>query len=180
MLVAATPSRLPATILSRCQRITVRPPKRAESVAWLEETVGKGDWNAVLDTLGEAPFLAATADLTTIPQLGGETRRTLEELERGAADPYATAERWSRSELALRLACFETWLTDRIRRQSTATGISVEIRGATSLQASASVMNIRGLFELVDGVRDLKLQLDSPINRSLALESLLRRLKIRT
>ena len=176
MLVASTPSRLPATILSRCQRIAVPPPKRAESVAWLEANVGAGDWNAVLDTLGEAPFLAATADATAIPQLGGETRRTLEELEQGSADPCTTAERWSRSELALRLACFENWLTDRIRRQSTAPAFSAEMRGATHLPRAASVMNIRGLFELVDGVRDLKLQLDSPINRSLALESLLRRL----
>ncbi len=31
-----------------------------------------------------------------IPELGAETRRTLEELAAGAADPVATAERWSR------------------------------------------------------------------------------------
>jgi DNA polymerase-3 subunit delta' len=180
MLVASTPSRLPATVLSRCQRIVVHAPKRAESVQWLEANVGKGDWNAVLDMLGEAPFLAATADVTAVPQLGGETRRILEELERGSADPSATAERWSRSELPLRLSCFENWLTDRIRRQSTPPGFSAEMRAGTHLQGPASVMNIRSLFELVDGVRDLKLQLDSPINRSLALESLLRRLKFRT
>jgi DNA polymerase-3 subunit delta' len=167
ILVASMPSRLPPTILSRCQRIAVRAPKRAESVAWLEVTVGAGDWNSVLDTLGEAPFVAATADLNAIPQLGGETRRTLEEVERGTADPAATAERWGRSEPALRLACFENWLTDRIRRQSSG-----------PLPRPASVMNIRTLFELVDGVRELKFQLDSPINRSLAFESLLRRLKI--
>jgi DNA polymerase III subunit delta' len=167
ILVASVPSRLPATILSRCQRIAVRTPKRAESVAWLEANVGAGDWNAVLDTLGEAPFRAATADLASIPQLGSETRRTLEEVERGAADPAATAERWSRSEPALRLACFENWLTDRIRRHASA-----------HLPRPASVLNIRALFELVDGVRELKFLLDTPINRSLALEGLLRRLKI--
>ncbi len=167
ILVVRTPSLLPATILSRCQRIAVRTPKRADSVAWLEANVGAGDWNAVLDTLGEAPFLAATADLSAIPQLGSETRRTLEEVERGAADPVATAERWSRSEPALRLSCFENWLTDRIRRQA-----------GTHLPRPASVNNIRTLFELVDGVRELKFLLDTPINRSLALEGLLRRLRI--
>jgi hypothetical protein len=40
-------------------------------------------------------------------------------------------------------------------------------------------LNIRGLFELVDGVRDLRSVLDVPINRSLALETLLRRLAAR-
>ncbi len=37
-------------------------------------------------------------------------------------------------------------------------------------------MNIRALFELVESVRDLRSQLDVPINRSLALELLFRRL----
>jgi hypothetical protein len=37
-------------------------------------------------------------------------------------------------------------------------------------------LNIRGLFELVDGVRELRFMLDEPINRSLAFEVLLRRL----
>jgi hypothetical protein len=35
------------------------------------------------------------------------------------------------------------------------------------------------MFELLDGVRDLKSALETPINRGLALESLLRRLASR-
>jgi len=35
ILVATEPSRLPPTVLSRCQRLRVRAPGRAESVAWL-------------------------------------------------------------------------------------------------------------------------------------------------
>ncbi len=73
------------------------------------------DWDGVLDVIGDAPFLAAEADPKEIPALGAETRRTLEEMEAGAADPVATAERWHRSETALRLRCFENWLTDRIQ-----------------------------------------------------------------
>jgi len=38
-------------------------------------------------------------------------------------------------------------------------------------------LNIRHLFELLDGVRDLKSALDTPINRGLALETLLRQVK---
>jgi len=176
ILVATQPSRLPATILSRCQRLRVRAPLRAEAVEWLEQTRGAGDWNAVLDLIGEAPFLAAQADPKTLPALGEETRRTLEDIQRGTADPVATAERWSRSEPALRLRCFENWLTDRIRRQLLGAEKSAEIRSTAHLSHNASVLNIRSLFELADGVRDLRSSLDVPINRSLALELLLRRL----
>jgi hypothetical protein len=36
-------------------------------------------------------------------------------------------------------------------------------------------LNMGDLFELVDGVRELKSSLDAPINRGLALEAILRR-----
>jgi DNA polymerase-3 subunit delta' len=175
ILVAVQPSRLPATILSRCQKIKVRPPTRAESIDWLQATKGAGDWAGVLDVIGDAPFLAADADPKEIPALGAETRRALEEMEAGAADPVATAERWHRSETGLRLRYFENWLTDRIRRHFGATPAS-EIRTAAPLPRGLSIMNIRALFELVESVRELRSQLDVPLNRSLALELLFRRL----
>jgi DNA polymerase-3 subunit delta' len=175
ILVASQPSRLPATILSRCQKLKVRAPTRAESLEWLRETRGAGDWDGVLDVLGDAPFAAAEADPKAIPALGDETRRTLEELEAGTGDPVATAERWHRSETALRLRCFETWLTDRIQRHA-APAAAVGNSGPAHLPRGLSIMNIRNLFELVEGVRDLRSSLDVPINRSLALELLFRRL----
>jgi DNA polymerase III subunit delta' len=175
ILVASQPSRLPATILSRCQKLKVRAPTRAESLEWLQATRGAGDWAGVLDVLGEAPFDAADADPKAIPALGAETRRTLEEMEAGTADPVATAERWHRADTALRLRCFETWLTDRIQRQ-VAPAAAVGNSGPAHLPRGLSIMNIRGLFELVEAVRDLRSSLDVPLNRSLALELLFRRL----
>jgi DNA polymerase-3 subunit delta' len=179
ILVATQPSRLPPTIISRCQRLRVRAPTRAVALEWLKQTKGAGDWNAVLDLLGDAPFIAAEADPKAIPALGHETRRTLDEIASGAADPVATAERWSRSEPGLRLRCFENWLTDRIRRHIAPGANFVERQSAVHLPPAVSILNIRGLFELVDGVRDLRSVLDVPINRSLALETLLRRLAAR-
>ena len=176
ILVATQPSRLPATILSRCQRIRVPAPARAEAVRWLESQRGAADWNAVLEVLGDAPLAAATADSAAIVQLGADTRRGLEDSARGAADPVALAERWSRSEPALRLRCFETWLTKRIHEGCAETPFLTEVGAGAYLQAPQTVLNIRLLFELLDGVRNLKSALDTPINRGLALEGLLRRL----
>ncbi len=180
MLVVTQPSRLPATILSRCQRVHVRAPARAEAIAWLESARGKADWMSVLDILGEAPLLAAESDAAAIVQVGAEVRRGLEETASGASDPAATAERWSRAELPLRLRCFENWLTDHIHRLSASRAFLTEVGATTYLQRPDTVLNIRNLFELLDGVRDLKSALDTPINRSLALEDLLRRLASRT
>jgi len=175
MLVATQPSRLPATLLSRCQRIRIRPPARSEALAWLQSKKGPGDWNSVLDTLGEAPLWATDVDPKSVAEFAVETRRVLDETDGGGADPALTAERWWRTDLPLRLLCIENWLTDRIRGHFARDGISVEMPSAMHLQRGARVPNIPRLFTLVDAVQDLKSTLDTPINRSLALESLLRR-----
>jgi DNA polymerase-3 subunit delta' len=178
MLVATQPSRLPATILSRCLRIRVRAPARQEAVAWLEATKGPGDWNPVLDTLGEAPLLAADADPKAVAQVASEVRRTLEEAVAGGGDPVATAERWSRAELPLRLRCIENWLTERIRAQSGNDGFFTKVGAGPYLPQPKAVLNMGYLFELMDGVRELKSSLDTPINRGLALEAVLRRFAV--
>jgi DNA polymerase III subunit delta' len=179
ILVVTQPSRLPATILSRCQRISLSAPGRAEAVSWLESTQGKGDWKGVLEILGEAPMLAAESDPASVVQIGTEVRRGLEEAAAGTSDPVAMAERWSRAELPLRLRCFENWLTERIRDHFGTKGFLTEVGAVTYLRRPETVLNIRELFELLDGVRDLKSALETPINRGLALESLLRRLASR-
>jgi DNA polymerase-3 subunit delta' len=176
VLVATQPSRLPATVLSRCQRLTVRAPARAAAVAWLTQVRGKGAWDAALATLGEAPLLLLDADPQSLAQIGDETRTTLDAVAAGRTDPLATAERWARSELPLRLRCFENWLTERIRRGPGPGDLMPELRAGPYLPAAGAVLNIRELFGLVDEVRELRTTLEVPLNRSLALEALLRRL----
>ena len=175
ILVVTQPSRLPATILSRCQRLRLRAPDRKEAVSWLESAKGAGNWGAVLDTLGEAPMLAADVDPKAVVQVGEEVRRGLEEAISGSSDPVATAEKWARADLPLRLRCIENWLTERIRADCGSDGFFTKVGAAPYSAGRPAVLNIEDLFELVDGVRELKSSLDSPINRGLALEAILRR-----
>src|ERR1700753_3823724 len=79
ILVATQPSRLPATILSRCQRIRIPAPAREASVEWLSAARGKADGKAMLDILGESPMLAAEADAAAVVQVSTEVRRALED-----------------------------------------------------------------------------------------------------
>ena len=180
MLVVTQPSRLPATILSRCQRVRIRAPARPEAVAWLQATKGPANWDAVLDTLGDAPMLAAEVDPKAVLDIGQEVRQTLNDAVVGGGDPVATADRWSRSELPLRLRCIENWLTDQIRAHSGSDGLLTKVGAATHSPRAKPVLNMGYLFELMDGVRELKSALDSPINKGLALEAVLRRFALGT
>ncbi len=174
ILVASQPSRLPATILSRCQRVRVRAPEPAQAIAWLEATRGPADWARVLTVLGMAPMSAAAADPAAVVDVAAEVRRGLEEAAAGGGDPVATAERWARSELPLRLGCVENWLTERIRGQAGAGTLFTEVRPGAHPRGHAVSLDLRQLFGLLDAVRELKSSLEAPINRGLALESLLR------
>jgi DNA polymerase III subunit delta' len=179
ILVATQPSRLPATILSRCQRVRVRAPERAEAVAWLEATRGPGDWERVLAILGTAPLAAAEADPAAVIEVASEVRQGLEEAVGGGGDPVATAERWARSELPLRLRCVENWLTERIRAGFAGGGLFTEVRAGAHPRRHAESLDLRQLFGLLDAVQELKSSFEAPINRGLALESLLRSLSAR-
>jgi DNA polymerase-3 subunit delta' len=179
ILVASQPSRLPPTILSRCQRVRVRAPERAEAIAWLEATRGPGDWGKVLAVLGMAPLHAAAADPAAVIEVAAEVRRGLEEASAGTGDPVATAERWARSEVPLRLTCVENWLTERIRGSAGLGSLFTELRPGAHPRRQGDSLDLRQLFGLLDMVRELKSSFDAPINRGLALEGLLRSLEAR-
>jgi DNA polymerase III subunit delta' len=176
VLVVSQPSRLPATVLSRCQRLRIRAPRRPESLAWLTAACGPAEWGHALDTVGEAPLLLAGSDPAELAAIGAEVRQGLEALAGGGGDVVATAERWARGEVGLRLRCIENWLTDRIRRAEAQGAFMTEVRGAPYLSAGRPVLNIRDLFGLAEEARELRATLDVPLNRGLALEALLRRL----
>jgi DNA polymerase-3 subunit delta' len=176
ILVVTQPSRLPATVLSRCQRLRVRAPQRAQSLAWLRAARGPHEWAAALDALGEAPVLVADCDPAQVAAIATEVHQGLEALAGGAGDVAGIAERWSRAEVALRLRCIENWLTDRIRRAEGEGLFMTEVRAAPYLSAGRQVLNIRELFGLAEEARELRATLDVPLNRGLALEALLRRL----
>jgi DNA polymerase-3 subunit delta' len=174
ILLASVPSQLPATVLSRCQRLSLLAPARAEAVRWLEQQRGAGPWGVVLEVLGNAPFEALKLDPSEVARLVGEVREALEALRAGQLDVAATAERWARGELyELRLACIENWLTGRIDGAAGARRESPELRSGTHLPESSSDMNIARLLRVLDGVSELRRLRLTSINRALALEQLL-------
>ena len=178
VLVAVVSARLPATVLSRCQRLRVQPPARAEILPWLRRHRGEGDWEAALDVLGNAPLRALGADPAALRALRDDTDATLDGVLGGGMDIAPAAERWAQREgLELRLLCAENWVTRRISALLARPGSLTELHTGAHLPEGKSSMNIRGLIRLMDALYELRRLASTTINKSLAVEQLLWQLR---
>jgi len=171
--VTDAPSRLPATVQSRCQRLRVRLPARAATLAWLSAERGPGRWDIVLEVLGNAPLRALNADPAKLERLRTETFTALEEALAGTLDIPGTAERWVREDLELRLACVENWVTRRTYAEIGVLGDFTEVRNTPYLPAGGSALNIRSLLRITDALHEFGRLMSGSVNRALNLEQLL-------
>jgi DNA polymerase III subunit delta' len=173
ILIAKPSHRLPATIASRCLRLQLRAPARAEALAWLKaRDPGAHDWDAALTLAGGAPLMALDLPAAGIAALEKEMRDTLRDLHAGAVDITAVADRWVRSEANLRLIWLENWITQRVQAHM---GAATSLQSAEPVRLPAALLKakIRALFELLDAARELRRLASTGLNQQLALEALL-------
>ena len=177
VLVASLASRLPATIVSRCQRLTVRPPARQDCLDWLHRhgggRGGQGGWEAVLDVLGPAPLQALGVSPDELQQLRQETGDMLDRALAGRLDCAAAAERWSRQAFELRMACAENWVTERLLRRLGVAGNATEARPHGKPGVLDSGPSANGLVRWADALRELANLAQTGVNRALGVEQLL-------
>ncbi|WP_242108588.1 DNA polymerase III subunit delta' [Luteimonas aquatica] len=104
-LIAAEPARLPATIRSRCQRLELRLPPRAEALAWLQAQ-GHADRQAAeaLEAARGHPGLADVWLRDGGIALRRDVAGDLARLAKGELGALEAAQRWTADEdAALRL-----------------------------------------------------------------------------
>lgn len=96
VLVADEPSRLPATIRSRCHRFDVKPPATEPACAWLVENGLDADVarRTLAACLGN-PGLALEASQQGVLELKAGCQRDLQALGRGSARALEVAEAWA-------------------------------------------------------------------------------------
>jgi DNA polymerase-3 subunit delta' len=197
LIMIARPShRLPATIASRCLRLTLQPPATEEAVAWLRTHAQNGaesgaqigpaavaapgtaaraaahSWDAALALAGGAPLLALELDALGIAALDADMRESLSQLSAGSVDVTLLAERWMKSNPGLRITWLENWITQRVHEWIGA-GTSHQSAEPVRLPAALLKAKIRALFELLDAARELRRLASTGMNQQLALEALL-------
>lgn len=166
LLVTSQPSRLLPTLRSRCSKLRLAAPPREEAARWLAAARGAGPWSEALAATGAGPFTLLEADPAELAKLRADTVKTLQDIGSGNLQPPSVAERWARGDLVTRLACLESWVTDRILE-------SGPKRDVTHLSGTGPALNICRLFEFSDAVRDMRRLAPTSINKTMAVEALL-------
>ena len=117
ILASDAPGRLPATIRSRCRKLGVPAPPRAEALEWLGTRTDPAHAGRLLDLAGGAPLAALELGrrhgAETLSALHAETAALLG----GAADPLEVAGSWRKiGDGGLVLAGLFAVLGDFVRR----------------------------------------------------------------
>lgn len=173
LLVSAAPSRLPATVRSRCQMLALPPPPAAEAVAWLEGHERRNDWNLLLGFAGGAPLAALELADSGLPSRRQEFFAMLMRLREGRENPVKLAAR-PKDEYPELLRLLWSFVSDLILLKSGGTTAPLVNRDQLPLlQKAADGIHLRSLHAFLDRVQAAIRALETPANRELAFTVLL-------
>jgi DNA polymerase-3 subunit delta' len=170
VLIADFPSRLSATIRSRCQRIDFRVPPAALAQQWLAaQGVGGKAAAEVLAASDGNPGLALAFSQNGSMAMRGEIAKDLRELNAGIAAAFEVAQRWSRDDADLRLR-FAAALVQQQGRAQAQGGAAVSAGGPLALTQAVDLAKLAAWFDRANRMRDL---LRGPVRPELAMLELL-------
>ena len=173
IMIAKPANRLPATIASRCLRLSLQAPARDVAIEWLRaNSTAAHDWGSLLALCGGAPLLALERQAVIDTGFETEMRDSMQQLAQGSVDVSLLAERWVSSDPLLRLEWLENWITQRVRAHL---GCADSHQSAEPVGLPAALLKakIRALFGLLDASREFRRFAATGMNRHLALEALL-------
>lgn len=173
LLLAEQPGTLPATIRSRCQRLTIVPPDRDALNEWLQAREPQA--------IADLKWLAHGAPLRIAAMIDAEESSVFSELSKTLCmvsedkiDSQAVAESWLRLPQGLALDWLGRQLHAALRRRL-APNVSTVVTDhpSTGLHNAWAHLTVRDLFEQHERVERLRSLAGTGINTELALQALL-------
>jgi DNA polymerase-3 subunit delta' len=168
ILVADRMGKLPATILSRCQRLNVPVPPLSVSLSWLDQRQPATGWRAALELVGQAPLGAI--DAIDQLDLAAAMLADFSALPSGQESPIEVAARWAKYEPEFCLEWLSRTLFEATKRAS---GGAIGTNEGGLPDSVLRYVDRRNLFCYLDIINRLRSQAAGSFNVQLTLESLL-------
>jgi DNA polymerase III subunit delta' len=176
MLVSHRPGRLPATVRSRCHRVTFHTPDRKMALSWLaDHPRAAGRTEAALRLAAGAPLRALSLAQENYPEKYQRLLWDVEALHAKRDDPVTCAARWSQFGAERSLAWLYGFVCDLIKFQLVGTPPDTLINpdAMTTFKHIIKSFNIRNLFNILDVITEARNLLVGPLDERLLLEDTL-------
>lgn len=175
LLVANRPTRLPATIRSRCVNVPVCAPDRSVALAWLKvQAQTPAQAELLLELAAGAPLAAlALADGDFISRRA-QWMEDVEDLLGRSADPVGCAVRWKSAGAERGLNWLQGWVSDLIKLGFDPGSVGLFNPDARArLQALQNRLHLNRLFAFLELVSASRNALGGPLDEQLLLEDVL-------
>jgi DNA polymerase III subunit delta' len=174
ILVTASPSRLPATIRSRCRLVTIAVPPPQIASRWLQTVLPDADNEVMLQAAAGAPLKALKISGPETVEL---RQKTLDEFLGVLAlklDPVLIAGRWFKQDLREILNWMCGWVIDMLRLQAVSQPAGmINPDQKKRLQEMVESLDQKRLFQALNHIYDARGSVDATLNGQMMLERLL-------
>ncbi len=174
ILISANPSRLPATIRSRCRLITIPVPSADITIPWLESVTPDIDAETILQSVAGSPLKAVRMSSQDKQDLRQEILDDFLNVVALKKDPVATAGSWVKHDLKDILHWMCGWVIDMLRLQHlTEPPALINREHKQRLLCAARDTDSKRLYEVLSHIYDARSNIDATLNNQMMLERLL-------
>ncbi len=176
LLVTARPTRLPATIRSRCQVLRIAAPSTDTAIQWLNSKEARNDWAALLGIAGCGPLMAIQLAQNDHARDRLRFYQMLLDLRTGRKNPLTAAAGISREPLPVVLRLLQSWAMDLVilaTLDGAEQAAIINGDALTLLQSALKGLNLRGLHAYLSRLNEAMALSTTPVNGQLLLENLL-------
>lgn len=174
LLVTDKPARLPATIRSRCQKLALTLPDRADVINWLQGHGINNDLDMLLGLAQEAPLLALEYAENGIIKLRQKCFSEWMDVAQQRLHSAEVAENWSKIPPVTIGFWLTSWIMDSVRCVYQAPVDRLYNPDLfEALQDRAQRLELRGLYELYDLSLLNRARLETQLNKQLIFEEIL-------
>lgn len=172
ILVSSLPHHLPATILSRCQKINFRPVSVSQGADWLKKEGLGDDVEAGLSLAGGAPLLARQFSREGKVQEIGALLSGLIDLKLRKTNPVTVAAEWNGLGTVKVLDGLKRILSESVRFTTTRNTHMLPAGTHGNLQVLMENINLQRIFEFMDELYHLERKLKNNLNSQMVTQKL--------
>ena len=176
ILISEKPAKLPATIISRCQKLALATPDKSVVAAWLADTL-PGDAAQVQCNLAlaqGAPLLALAYSSDQTLTSRNDCFKAWQAIAKRLSSPVIVAEDWQKLAPAPLLFWMTSWIIDLIKQAYHPHAENLYNPDLQQpLQELAQRLDLKGLYKLYDLLLASRQRLDTSVNKQLLFEELL-------